>query len=400
MKDITELVKAAGARPGVARLETGSRVARETGITAPEGDALPPSGNTGVRITTARAGRARPVSGVGVSLGWLSATWRGFWASPDDFLEWAGGLFGALEYCEGRRWRGYDHTWMGEHGVLAGVRWDNGLEVHLDVPATPLEALRPGQIVALVEHLHKNAVNVPRLDVTLDDWMKVKMPAELYAMTSSAENREELVRDELVTRAKSGRLIASVGRRGGDTWELGARTGGGNKLRVYDKNAESGGEVDAVRWELQLRDDAAHAALGSLAQLVRQEKAAKQVIGAKAFGNVLGGWVASQMVNFLDFRNRYSDSNITRADRLVWWAALVLNAKKAKMELVKPGLTINRMHEHAYSNMAGMIATLADSAEAALGLSPGAWFAEIVRLGREKRSPKHRLALRSAGVAF
>ena len=107
---------------------------------------LPPSGNTGVGITTggtprslpasegpnrAARRRVRPDSGLGAGVGWLSCTWKGYFASLDDFMTWAGSFFGGLEYCEGRRWRGYDHIFMGEHGLMVGVRWDaDRLEVH------------------------------------------------------------------------------------------------------------------------------------------------------------------------------------------------------------------------------------------------------------------------------
>lgn len=356
----------------------------------------PPSGNTGVGITTVR--RERPESGLSAGVGWLSCTWKGYFATLDDFMTWAGSFFGDLLYCEGRRWRGYDHVFMGEHGVMVGTRYGDGdvLEVHLDVPATVLEGLRLGRLVALLRSVHLHAHNVTRLDCNLDDWMKVIMPYDLYVLTTNPDRTVK--RDDIVTRAKTARLVAGVGERGGDTWELGSSQGE-VKLRVYDKDAESGGELPVVRWELQMRGDWARSALGALVAHIDTQKKVQNISGARALERVMGGWVASWLTSFVDFRDRNSDENISRADRRFWWLALVLDAHSASVERVAPPMTVLEMHEHAMNNMLGLIATLADSAEFAVGMRPGEWFEHVVRLGRERRSAKHRLALRSAGVA-
>lgn len=389
------------------------------------GASLPPSGNTGVGITTggtscslpASEGRSRPPGGIGISIGWLSATWVGYYNTPDDFLAWASSFFTAgLEYMEGRRWRGYDHTWLGEHGLMVGMKWRGQaapslvpgvpmpvdravLEVHLDVPATCLEALRLGRLVALLRSVNLHAHNVTRLDVTLDDWCKVITPAALAALTTCPDDRNTLVRDDIVTRAKTVKFESSAGdKRSGDTWYLGS-TKGEQRLRVYDKFKESEGAVNAIRWELQLRDVWAKDALARLVGYIDQRKESG-LSGVRALEAVAGSWAAVQLTYFVDFRDRNTDSNISRADRRFWWAALVMDATKSgKIERVDPPLTVARLHDHAYSNMLSLIATLADSAEAVLGMRPGEWFAEIVRLGRERRSPRHKLALRSAGVA-
>lgn len=368
-------------------------------------DRLPPSGNTGVGIT--KAGLARPESGLSVGVGWLSCTFKGYFPFLRDeaggkrgALDWAESFFGDLLYCEGRRWRGYDHVFMGEHGVMVGIRYGDGsaLEVHLDVPATVLESLRLGRLVALLRSVHLHAHNVTRLDCNLDDWMKVILPADLHALTCDPDNRGELRRDDIVTRAKKSRLLSGVGERGGDTWELGSSQGE-VKLRVYDKDAESGGELPVIRWELQMRGDWARSALAALVAHIDTQKNVQRISGARALESVMGGWVASWLTSFVDFRDRNSDSNVSRADRRFWWLALVLDAHKSKVLRLDAPVTVLELHEHAMNNMLGLIATLADSSEFAHGMRPGEWFEHVVRLGRERRSARHVLALRSAGVA-
>lgn len=314
-------------------------------------------------------------------------------------MTWGRSFFGGLVYSEGRRWRGYEHVFDGEHGLRAGIRHRDGgvLEVHLDVPAAVLEGLRLGRLVALLRSVMRHAHNVTRLDVTLDDWQKVITPLELHLLTSDPEDRNRMNRDDIVTRAKQTDFRSSTGEKGGDTWYLGG-TSGEVRLRVYDKARESRGEVDAIRWELQLRDDRARDALAHLVAHI-DSRAQSGVSGARALEAVAGGWASAQLVGFVDFRDRNTDTNVSRADRRGWWIALVLDAVKARPERVEPALTVQRLHDYAYSALPSLLATLADSAPVVLGRTPFDYLRDLMLLGRERRSPRHVLALRSAGVA-
>ena len=353
----------------------------------------PPSGNTGVQITSPRP---RPPEGVGVSVGWLSCTWVNFWASLDQFTDWAAAFVGEL-LPSPKRWRGYETVWMGEHGVMVGARLRDALpdsasplELHLDVPATVLESLSPDALFALLEIVCQ-AQNITRADVTLDDWAKLQTPLGLELLTSGGADPYALNKDSLVTRATKSDYRRSKGPTGGDTWYLGS-TSGDVRLRVYDKARESAGEVDAIRWELQLRGDRAKDAVLALyfESLHRG--------GAAALPEYMGEWAASNLVRFVDFRDRSEDSNISRCGRLLWWAALVLNAEKARPVVVKPPLTVERLHNYAESALPSLLATLADSARLVAGVSPEGWLLGMLVDGRRRRSPRHRLALHAAGI--
>ncbi len=362
------------------------------------GAGAPPSGNTGVWITRDRPTRTRPPGGVGVSMGWLSCTWIGYFAVLDDFMTWAGSFFGELIYLEGRRWRGYEHVFMGEHGLMVGTRYGDGgvLEVHADIPATLLEGLRLGRLVALLRSVHLHAKNVTRLDVTLDDWQKVITPEELRLLTTDPNDKNKLVRDDIVTRAKQADYRSSTGTRGGDTWFLGAPSGD-SRLRVYDKFKESEGEVDSIRWELQLRNERAREALAHLIGYIDARRDAG-LSGVRALEAAAGSWASVQLVSFVDFRNRNSNSNVSRADRRFWWLGLVLDAAKARPERVEPPLTVDRLHDYAVSALPSLLATLADSAPLVVGRKPFDYLRDLLLMGRERRSPRHQLALRSAGI--
>jgi Replication initiation factor len=255
------------------------------------------------------------------------------------------------------------------------------------VPASVLESLPSPSLRALLTTVALYAQNVSRCDVTLDDWMKVVTPAQLDALTTSGDSYE-LEKGQLVTRAEQSQLIRSKGPRGGDTWYLGG-TGGLARLRVYDKFRESGGEVDAIRWELQLRGDRAKDAVVALAM---------EALNVDDLDAVMGEWAAAQLVRFVDFRDRSVDSNISRCPRLPWWVCLVLNASKARSVVVKPPLTVERMHDYAQKALPSFLATLADSAGIVCGVPPELWLLAMVDEGRRNRSARHEMVLRSAGV--
>ena len=348
----------------------------------------PPSGNTGVDSTELRR-RPRPVEGVGLSVGWISCTWVGSFATVGDFCNWSEAFIGELVPA-GRRWRGYDVVYAGLHGVLLGVRVrDAGhLELHLDVPASVLEAMEHDALHAFLLQVAQ-AQNVSRCDLTLDDWCKVITPFDLDVLTSGGDDPYALNKDQLVTRAKESTFLRSKGPTGGDTWYLGG-TKGDVRLRVYDKARESRGEVDAVRWELQLRGDRAKEAVTMLALDCMAKR--------QSFSETLGSVVSSQLVRFVDFRDRSQDQNSGRCPRLGWFAALVLNVERARPMIVKPPLTVERMHDYAQVALPSWLATLADSASVVAGVSPETWLLSMLRAGRLKRSDRHRLALHSAGV--
>jgi hypothetical protein len=301
-----------------------------------------------------------------------------------------------------RRWRGYEVVYAGEHGVLLGVRVreDDALELHLDAPAAVLEGLDHESLYGLTLSAALHARNISRLDVTLDDWCKLITPAGLDVLTSGGPDPYALNKEHMVTRAEQSDFRRSRGPTGGDTWYLGS-TSGEARLRVYDKARESQGEVDAIRWELQLRGKRAKDALVALVLEAHCSLGGGSLPvdgGGVALAAHMGTWAAQQLVRFVDFRDRSADSNISRCPRLGWWAALVLDAEKARPAVVPPPLTVERMHEYAGRALPSWLATLADSAAAVSGLAPEEWLSEMVSLGRSRRSPRHALALRSVGV--
>lgn len=333
----------------------------------------PPSGNTGVRITDVPR----------VSMGWLSCTFVGD-AALGEYAAYLEAFLGEFWHVPERRWRGYDVTYEAVNGVLMGskVRSTGQHEVHLDVPARALESMELSVLSAFLEFVSDHAHNVTRLDSALDDYHKHITPLELHALTSDGY---ELRRDCLVTTAVQSQLVSSCGVRGGTTWYLGAASAA-VRLRVYDKGRESGGAIDAIRWEIQLRGVRARDALAQLVDGARR-------VGCSVAEH-MSDWWGPQCVRFVDFRDRSTSSNISRAERLSWWRALVDDARRAVAWTVPAPLTVERMHEYALHALPSWIATLADSAMVR-GFSPEEWIRDMVARGRARRSPRHAVALRA-----
>jgi hypothetical protein len=149
--------------------------------------------------------------------------------------------------------------------------------------------------------LYVRSVGRPtRLDVAGDDPQKRVVPADV---------RAALLRGEQVTRTSVRSFVESLGSDGGSTVTVGKR-GSRAFLRIYDKEAESGGKVVATRWEVELRDEAAQLALSEM---------------------VTGPWGplwAALVVGHIDFRQRWLDMNVTRCPRSEWFAELVAAARK------------------------------------------------------------------------
>lgn len=335
------------------------------------------SGNTPSEIT-----RGCP-SGVGVALGWLSATFQGTFPDSAAFLHWADSFLPGLLLVR-RRWRGYDCVYEGENGVLVGLRVGEHLEIHLDVPAAALDVLDAGKLWNFVRFVGLNARKVTRLDITLDDFRRVKEVHELRALVVSGR---ELNKHALVTHAEQGRFVSSFGPNGGDSLYIGSAKSP-VMLRVYDKYAESGGEIDSVRWELQLRRDAARDAL--LALLLGRP-GAEDAFDADRWSE-MGVWAAEQLVRFVDFRRRDADENVTRCPRHKWFEKIVGAARRAGRVSVQPEPEVTALHNWAAAALPSLLSTLARTAPA-IGLTPEEWVLSMWGAGQDRTSPRHKRAI-------
>lgn len=206
---------------------------------------------------------------------------------------------------------GYDHQAVGI--ANARIFWSaKRPEIHVTLPGKWCAGLDESQVRGLLAYVRVFG-RVTRIDLAADDCERTVVPQEV---------RAAIQRGELVSHMRSRSCYEDL-TDGGCTVYIGAKSSR-QMLRIYDKSAESHGEINAVRWEIQARAEAAVSLADSL---------------------VLGSWGrvwAARLVQMIDFRDRNADSDVSRCPRLHWFSALVGAAKKAKVYGAKPVVSLER----------------------------------------------------------
>jgi hypothetical protein len=139
-------------------------------------------------------------------------------------------------------------------------------------------------------------VKPTRFDVAIDDYAK-RITYEQVVKAIEAKN---------YARFRKGSYTKNFGDDNGGFTVYCGTPSSDRRLRFYDKNAESDGQTDSYRWEVQLRDEiAAKSVLGWLAE---DEQLAAQHLGALVVGTV-------------EFVERSTEKNVPRMTELSWWEA-------------------------------------------------------------------------------
>ena len=199
-----------------------------------------------------------------------------------------------------------------------------------------------------------------RIDTVLDDYDRVVDMATIYESVKSGELVSHARHRSWIDEGSVGSYVDT-----GVGISIGRRTSR-QYLRIYDKNLESKGECDAIRWELESHDEAAVAMVARL---------------------VLDDWstvIASKLVSFVDFREIDSDSNTTRRTRVAWYEQLVSGARKAVGYI----WTVPRT---ALDTLNWVKRQVAPSLAMLMSVSSGSlnWFDDVVRDGRRRLKSKH-----------
>lgn len=121
------------------------------------------------------------------------------------------------------------------------------------IPAVEVESCKI-DASPIIRKLVESGGRVSRIDICYDDYAKRFTPRQLAGY---------YLEGKICSPASYCKLIASR-QSGSDTFYLGKRSAE-RMLRVYDKNAESDGEINAIRWEFQFRKDKANYVAMSIA---------------------------------------------------------------------------------------------------------------------------------------
>jgi hypothetical protein len=231
----------------------------------------------------------------------------------------------------GDPWRdGWEVVWRGGRrertkgafGTLVEIDWSEKW-VHVQIKGKGCRAVGVEALIRLHELLWTrlgDAYVVKRVDLAWDDHRKRMTPGDFRVRFWDAGKKCK--RPEVVCKARGGHAREDDGPDGGGSYTVGKRTSK-RMLRVYDKRAESGGKVDAIRFELECKEKVAADAMQAMSGAVGNRSAA-----ALRF-----------LVGFIDFREVAEGKSVRERRRTRWWAEFVGDAKKAKLSrLERKGL--------------------------------------------------------------
>ncbi len=315
----------------------------------------PPSSNTGAEN---RSGPMRSL------VDWCGATLKTL--TEEEVLTVLRGYAEGDWYDVGRGAKWYRRQFIGPGG--ARVLWDSTVsvdegQVRVELTGEFCGMLSESKMRGVLAWVHAHG-HASRLDLACDDTSKVVMPEDL---------RDAQRRGEMVTHAQKWKWEESGGPGGGTTFAVGKR-GGHRYLRSYDKERESLGAVPTVRHELEFRDADADRVLEKL---------------------IMGDWGAvwaEELVSFVDFRDRASNSEIENCARMPWFEELVGAAKKCRRYDAKPPMTFEQADDWLARQVAPVFAAVMER----YGSRARDRIVELMVSGEKRWSVKHR---RIAGEA-
>lgn len=259
-----------------------------------------------------------------------------------------------------RGWLGYEMQLVGFGGarVLSSSRRP---EVHVVIPGKACSALANEDMASLLGCVRERGGKVTRIDLAGDDFERVAEPVAL---------REAVARGELVTHARTVDFYEAL-RGGGATLYVGAPSSR-QRLRVYDKRAESDGEIDSVRWEIQAREEAAESLMAQLLDAGSPEN----------WGLVWAG----RLLAVADFREEGNESE--QRVRTTWFSRLVGLAEKLSAYGPKAPRTLAQVVDWLFRQCAPSLATVVTAMGGDLE-----FLYELVRNGEARMGVRHRLLL-------
>jgi len=292
-----------------------------------------------------------------VSVHWIQFTMPEEVRIEDTVKELRGYLDSPFESVGHGAW-GYEDMSIG----IAGSRLLTSAkrpEHHVELPGGWCESVGAEKCRTLLEWVTDNKGHFTRIDLAGDDYSKVITPKGVA---------KKCKKGELVSHCHHVTRNYSVMGKVQDVLYIGSPKSF-RRLRVYDKNAESDGEIDAIRWELQLRDEAAYSAF----ELV--------------YENSLPEAYLSTLVGFADFR-QVKNSNVTRRQRTRWFKRIVGEAQKATLSVSKPVRTIEQTEAWLRKQAAPSLAMIVKAKGGDLGI-----IEDMVIEGGKRLKPVHRMAI-------
>ncbi len=236
---------------------------------------------------------------------------------------WAGTGFESTEWVVMETGMyGYRGSMVGPGGARLLFDAPGRDDYHLSMPGAACGMFSEKGMRSFITYAMGKKAKATRIDVNLDDYARTVSPLQVETALQGPD---------VVTHAHRGLtqrgFAMGTEEMTGVTVYIG-QPSSRQRVRVYDKGLESNGEIDAVRWELQSRAEAAETLLPKL--------------GTGELGREWGPLFSERLVSFVDFRDSSDHPyDLKQRDRLDWFAALVGVARKATSYLAKLPRTMN-----------------------------------------------------------
>ena len=173
-----------------------------------------------------------------------------------------------------------------------------------DDASEPLKTFSPTQLFEFMKTLHAVfEFSATRMDLCFDDFKKIMFPHQVVQEAEKGNFTGFKRWEPKQARRVSGEYLSD-----GIGFGLRGKNGSGRYLRCYDKTLESQGEIDAIRWEVELTKETAKTAF--LALVIAEELA----LFTASIAALIGG-----SINFIDRKGTHLD----RMSRLDWWQDIV-----------------------------------------------------------------------------
>jgi len=185
-------------------------------------------------------------------------------------------------------------------------------KVTLDIPGQALDAISETDLHLFLLSLRQFRPACTRIDIFFDDYSRMVTPDGL----------KRIVKKKDFSGFRYGQIKQRHGNKkhGPDKGSWGlihdeidfgirGKSGGGKYLRCYDKELESDGEKDCVRWEVEFSKERAHKVFEKLSQ----------VTSVDAFATLCGALVAGSIV----FVRRNGEKNIGRLEMYGFWKQII-----------------------------------------------------------------------------
>ena len=211
--------------------------------------------------------------------------------------------------------------------------------ITFEVPGKALDMLGDN-LVYFIYAVGFLEAKIGRIDVYYDDYSRIISPRKLHKTVFELDDDDPnyVIRKDFTgfrTIDQNQKADKNSGLKY-DCVAFGSRgsKGSGAYLRIYDKYLESGGDVDAIRWELELTGGKARAAFEKIYQHIQEPDSL-----AKLAGGLIGGCI--------DFQKRDTgDKNLDRCERYEFWQRILDQIGKAKFEIVYSKPTIHKAKEY------------------------------------------------------